>query len=156
MVEDAAFLVDLDDGRACVVGDYSTRLVPVERALLRQGHVPWILLWQSIFMPNRDMRVDQSISGRNMHQAMRVVSLADGVQLEFLRLCFVIRVLNAVFDVSIEDTLAPLDWVDTAGMGEAPRVCPVALHLLTLHRSDRRPVPVSLAVHVAERLRVHC
>ena len=91
-----------------------------------------------------------------MHQAIRVVSLADGVQLEFLRLCFVIRVLNAVFDVSIEDTLAPLDWVDTAGVGEAPRVCPVALHLLTLHRSDRRPVPVSLAVHVAERLRVHC
>ena len=156
LVEDTTFLVDLDDGSACVVCYDSTRRIPVERALLRQGHVPWILLWQSIFVANCDMRVDQSISSRNMHQAIRVVSLADGVQLELLRLCLVIGVLNAVFDVTIEDALSPLDRIDTAGMGDAPRVGPDALQLLTLHRSDRLPVPVSLAVHVPERPRVHC
>ena len=154
-VENATFLVDLDDRRPGVVHDHAARRVAIEGALLDQRHVPWILLWQCVLVPDRDMWVNQGIGGRNVSQTVRVVSLTDPVQLELLRLGLVIRVLDTFLDVSIEDALTSLHRVDATCMGYLVWVSPSALQLLSLHRADGLTISVGLAVDVAERLRVH-
>ena len=154
-VENATLLVDLDDGRAGVVCDDAACRVAIESALLDQRNVPWSLLWQGVFVPDRDMRVNQGVGSRDVNQAIRVVSLTDPVQLKLLRLGLVIGVLDTFLDVSIKNALASLHRVDTACMGYLVWVSPCALQLLALHGADGLSISVGLAVDVAERLGVH-
>lgn len=78
-IKDATFLIDFDNRRARIVCNDSTRRVAIEGALLDQRHVPWILLWESILVPDRNMWIDEGIGRGDVDQTIWVVSLADPV-----------------------------------------------------------------------------
>ena len=97
------------------------------------------------------MWVDHSVSCRHVHQAIRVVSLRDSIQLKLPGLGLIVRILDPILLVAIEDALTPLHRVDTVRVGDFPRVRPRTLQLLFLHRADSIPVAVSLTVDISER-----
>ena len=155
VVKDASLLIDLDDRRSSVVNDNTALRIVVPLALLLKGAIARIFDRHRVLVANRDMRVDDSIGGRDGNHARRVVNLIVLGQLEATCPCLVVSILHSVvLLIAIEDALAHRRRINLADSSNR-LVVTLGLSLERLHGPNRIAIPVSLAVDVAVGLRIH-
>ena len=106
-VKHAAFLVNLDDGSAGIVGNNAARRISIHGVLLEQGHVSRVLLGIFQFVTDCDMRVNHGVLCLHMLQTVRVVSLINRLEVELAGFGLRILIRNAiVFAIAMKGSLA--------------------------------------------------
>jgi len=153
VVKDASELVDLDNRRASVVMDNTALPIVIKDALLLQLCVARVLLGQRILVPDRDMRVDEGITGRDSNHTTRVVSLLYIVEFKPPRSRLVVNIAHTiVLLVPIENAFTVRCWVGLAWLSYRLVVrIASCLPLQTLLLLDRVAIAVGLAVHITVR-----
>lgn len=157
VVKDSTYLINLDDGSASIVMDYTILPIMVENALLLKFCVTRVLLGERVLVPDRDVRVDDGIGGRDSNHAARVVSLLYLIKIETSRFRLVVLITHTIILlISVEDALTVRSWVSLASSRYRLVVRNSScLPLEPLCFFDIVTVAVSLAVHIFISFRHH-
>ena len=105
-IKHAAFLVNLDNGSARIVGNNAACRISIHGVLLEQGHVSGVLLGIFLFVTDCNVGVNHGILCLHMLQTVRVVSLIDGFEVEFAGFSLRILICNTIiFEIAMKGSL---------------------------------------------------